>query len=99
MPHLLRNIALFTFLINTLPSHVRADTDVNPLRGGNTLVMTRSSYDYVPSVMFENGVYRRWWCGGYVFADQILYSESTSLTGGWTTNGYPIVSYRRVGNG
>ncbi len=50
---------------------------------GPTRVISRPSYDYVPTVMVENGTYRMWWCGG-VNGDSILYSESTNPNGGWS---------------
>jgi hypothetical protein len=45
-------------------------------------VMTRTSYDYAPSVMFENGVFRMWWCGG-IAGDHILHAQAASLAGPW----------------
>jgi len=44
-------------------------------------VITRTSYDYVPSVM-KDGKFRMWWCGG-VAGDFILYSESDAVGGPW----------------
>lgn len=43
--------------------------------------------DYAPTIMYENGKYRMWWCGegsanNY---DDILYSEYTSQSGSWTS--------------
>jgi hypothetical protein len=77
---------------------VSAETDVVPTRGGDGIVMARSlSYDYVPSVMFDNGKYRMWWCGGLA-GDFIYYSESTSLSSGWTTSPYPLPQFAPKGN-
>lgn len=67
--------------------HVRpAQTPVfsvsNP-RGGSSPVLYRSFYDYVPAIM-QDGLYRMWWCGGYQ-GDYIYYSQSSSLSGPWST--------------
>jgi hypothetical protein len=70
-------------------------------RGGNTAVYSRTSYDYVPTVM-KDGVYKMWWCGG-IAGDYILYAEADSLSGPWhargstTANSYNIV-LRPTGN-
>ncbi len=51
------------------------------VRGGDTPVLVRGSYDYAPSLMHD-GVYRMWWCGG-VAGDHILYAEADDLPGPW----------------
>jgi hypothetical protein len=53
---------------------------------GLSVVITRASYDYVPTAMYDGGRYRIWWCGGTV-GDHILYAESDSLYGPWTGPG------------
>jgi hypothetical protein len=58
---------------------------VTNYRGGNTPVYSRTSYDYVPSVM-KDGVYRMWWCGG-IAGDYILYAEANSPSGPWHARG------------
>lgn len=52
------------------------------LRGGDTPVLTRSEYDYAPTVMHDGAVFRTWWCGG-VAGDHILHAEADSPTGPW----------------
>jgi hypothetical protein len=58
------------------------------------LALGRPSYDYVPSVVYENGVYRMWWCGG-VAGDYILYSQATDPQGPWTD---PVEALRPTGS-
>ena len=55
------------------------------LRGGEGVVVPGDSYNYDPSVILDNGVYRAYWCGSYSGhpGDNILYAESTSLSGPW----------------
>ncbi len=70
-------------------------------RGGNTPVYSRTSYDYVPSVM-KDGVYRMWWCGG-IAGDYILYAEADSLSGPWHARGSTVANshntvFRPTGN-
>ena len=46
-----------------------------------------TDYDYSPSAIYENGIYKMWWCGGSieggVEGDHILYAESSDLDGPW----------------
>lgn len=65
-------------------SRARAQS-LNNYRGDSTPVLTRTSYDYVPTIM-KDGVYRMWWCGG-VAGDFILYAEADSLRGPWHARG------------
>lgn len=56
-----------------------------------TLTGPDSAYEYAPTIMYENGKYRMWYCGqdprGRVAGDDILYAESTSLNGPFTGPG------------
>lgn len=61
---------------------------------GPNIVISRPSYDYVPTVIYENGIYRMWWCGGGA-GDYIYYSQSTNPSTGWTT---PRVVFRPTGS-
>lgn len=63
----------------------KSSLSMGAARGSDAPVMTRTSYDYVPSVMHD-GVYRMWWCGG-VAGDHILYAEASSLDGPWHSHG------------
>lgn len=67
-----------------------------------------ASYNYAPSVMLDNGLYKMWWCGrsddrsSGNNGDHILYAESTSLDGSWhahtdTSKGYEDV-FRGTGS-
>ncbi len=46
-------------------------------------------YDYVPTVMYENGKYRMWWGGilnqNGIHGDYIFYSEARTPNGPWST--------------
>lgn len=81
--------AALSFAVAVLASGLLAPSahaaTVTNYRGGNTPVYTRTSYDYVPSVM-KDGVYKMWWCGG-VAGDYILYAEADSLSGPWHARG------------
>jgi hypothetical protein len=51
---------------------------------GDLSVLTHAGYDYVPSVMWDEGKYKMWWCSdGTLTGDHIFYAESTTLTS-WT---------------
>lgn len=63
-------------------TRAQAESLIN-YRGGNSVVLSRSSYDYVPTVMLD-GKYRMWWCGGNP-KDDIMYSEASALSGPWST--------------
>ncbi|PTL84964.1 beta-xylosidase [Vitiosangium sp. GDMCC 1.1324] len=90
-----------TILLKGLAPPVAHAATLANYRGGDTPVLTRTPYDYVPSVM-KDGVYRMWWCGG-VAGDYILYAEANSLSGPWhargstTANSYDVV-FRPTGN-
>ncbi|EPX58187.1 hypothetical protein D187_004224 [Cystobacter fuscus DSM 2262] len=77
-------LSAMTVLGGLLTPEAQAAT-VSNYRGGNTPVYSRTSYDYVPSVM-QDGVYRMWWCGG-IAGDYILYAEADSLSGPWHARG------------
>jgi hypothetical protein len=51
-------------------------------------VLTNDGYDYAPSVLYDEGKYKMWWCGDANLAgDRILYAESTTpplQQGSWT---------------
>lgn len=57
-------------------------------------------YNYAPSVLFDGGRYRMWWCSQLGFAnppgDDILYADSASLDGGFAgrdgTQAQPVFS-------
>ncbi|RKH39482.1 beta-xylosidase [Corallococcus sicarius] len=90
-PLLFAAVALASSLLTPV---ARAATIAN-YRGGNTPVYSRTSYDYVPSVM-KDGVYRMWWCGG-IAGDYILYAEANSLGGPWHARGSTVAnSYNTV---
>ncbi len=61
---------------------------VTAARGGNNVVYERpyagpnKTYNYDPSVFYENGKYRMFWCGGYA-GDFIFSADSTELSGPW----------------
>ncbi|MCB0319272.1 MAG: hypothetical protein KDD60_00020 [Bdellovibrionales bacterium] len=47
----------------------------------NVLPNPRPGYDYVPSIMLENGTYKIWWCSdGNTAGDRIWYMTATNLT-------------------
>ena len=54
-------------------------------RGSDSAALSRPSYDYTPSVMYD-GVYKMWWCAG-VAGDYIMYAEAASLDGPWNVLG------------
>jgi hypothetical protein len=51
-------------------------------RGQAQAVLVHKGYDYVPTVMLENGLYRMWW-GGAIAGDFVLYAQASSLNGPW----------------
>lgn len=62
-------------------------------------------YEYAPSIMAENGVYRMWYCagleGGVIAGDDIMYAESTSAAGPYTGpgGGAPVRVFEGRGDG
>ncbi|RKG82521.1 beta-xylosidase [Corallococcus exercitus] len=80
-----RNATLWLTLAGGLLASGAGAATVTNYRGGNAPVYSRTSYDYVPSVM-KDGVYRMWWCGG-IAGDYILYAEADSLGGPWHARG------------
>jgi hypothetical protein len=46
------------------------------------IILTRPSYDYAPSVIYDGSVYRLYWCAG-VAGDFILHAQSKDLGGPW----------------
>ncbi|NOK16435.1 beta-xylosidase [Corallococcus carmarthensis] len=80
-----RNAALWLTVAGGLLATGAGAATVTNYRGGSTPVYSRTSYDYVPSVM-KDGVYRMWWCGG-IAGDYILYAEADSLSGPWHARG------------
>jgi hypothetical protein len=68
------------------PSH--ADTPVNTdhqRASGGPVVHDDAAYEYAPTVLFDGGRYRMWWCGQVpsspVKGDDILYAESDGPDG------------------
>ena len=60
--------------------------NVSAKRGGATPTYVRPNmYDYAPTVMYENGVYRMWWCASvnYEGGDHIFHAQANSLDGPW----------------
>ena len=78
-----------------MPAHGQTapQYSLSNLRGGDTPVMVRgdayANYNYDPSVIYDNGTYRAYWCGAYIghVGDNILYAESASLAGPWHAHG------------
>ena len=70
----------------TTPTTPTPPQPVNP-----QIVINSPGYDYAPTVLFENGKYRMWWCHdaderpGRFQRDEIFYSEATSPNGPWST--------------
>ncbi len=64
-------------------------------------VINQVGYDYAPTVLFENGKYRMWWCHdaderpGSRQRDAIFYSEATSPNGPWSK---PVSVFAPRGN-
>ena len=62
-------------------------------RGGDRPVLRRQdaykNYNYDPTVIRENGLYRVWWCANHSSqtGDHILHAESRSLDGPWRARG------------
>jgi hypothetical protein len=54
----------------------------NSQRGPAQPVLVHKGYDYVPSILYENGHYRMWW-GGAIAGDFILYAQAQTLNGPW----------------
>src|SRR5262245_23659739 len=81
-------IYIFAIASLTLASVCTAMAGVPPTRGGNAVTVPTPPtnnypfHDYVPTVMKDGSLYKMWWCGGP--GDIIYYSESTSLTSGWS---------------
>jgi hypothetical protein len=73
------------------PGVCSSETCIDPSVGngalsnkGDLTVFSHVGYDYAPSVMWDGGKYKMWWCGdANVNGDRILYAESTNLTS-WT---------------
>jgi hypothetical protein len=68
------------------PSH--ADTPVttdHPRSSSGPVVHDDGAYEYAPTVLFENGKYRMWWCSQVpstpVRGDDVLYAESDGPDG------------------
>jgi hypothetical protein len=53
---------------------------------GRGVMLTKPNYDYAPSVMNDNGIYRMWWCGLKQSSqgDAIWYATSTNAIN-WST--------------
>ncbi len=70
-----------------------------PLTGGD------AAYEYAPTIIAENGVYRMWYCAqdpqGAVPGDDILYAESANLNGPFTApgGGDPLIVFEGRGDG
>jgi hypothetical protein len=60
-----------------------ADFIPSPPLGANT-VISRSGYDYGPSIIEDNGIQQFWWCGLYNGTDHILYQAYDSNTKRWS---------------
>lgn len=72
---------------------------------GPALGNDNTVYEYAPTIIAENGVYRMWYCagleGGVVAGDDIMYAESTSAAGPFfgPGGGAPIRVFEGRGDG
>lgn len=71
--------------VTALPTSASAaNQEVSPTSGGDTRVIEHAGYDYAPSIMWDEGKYKMWWCTDNAdTGDRIWYAESTNLTT-WT---------------
>jgi hypothetical protein len=73
------------------PSQCASETCTDPTYGngngadkGDLSVLTNAGYDYAPTIMWDDGKYKMWWCSdANLFGDRILYAESSDLVS-WT---------------
>ncbi|WP_161606366.1 LPXTG cell wall anchor domain-containing protein [Microlunatus speluncae] len=72
---------------------------------GGALTGGDAAYEYAPTIIVENGVYRMWYCAqdpdGDVAGDDILYAESSSAAGPFTGpgGGAPTIVFEGRGDG
>lgn len=81
------------------PDPVRLATDSPRQSPGVVAAGQDAPYNYAPSVLFQGGTYRMWWCSQLPGAprpgDEILYGESASPDGPFTApgGGPPLVVF------
>src|SRR5579872_2158586 len=53
-----------------------------PSDRADQLIVVRKGYDYAPAIIFDDGIYRLYWCAG-IAGDFIVHSASQRLEGPW----------------
>ena len=83
--------AIFMLLLFFLNGEIFAQTYkgtgykiAKSIRTSNEPVLTRSYYDYAPSLMEQDGTYKMWWCGGPT--DKIYYATASNPSGPWRSS-------------